>query len=76
MYILFTSSNDTNFFNLLFDIKDWSVHYNITYKIKYWKTAIKLILPNNDDYFLFCLTWNPDHPCDYRLIEPMKIDKS
>lgn len=74
MYILFSGHDDQSFFNLLFEIKDWSVKYNITYKVKLSKNGIKLVLPNNDNYFYFCLTWDPEGYYDYKLIEPMKVD--
>lgn len=38
--------------------------------------GIKFILPNNDNYFLFCLTWNPERQYNFKIIEPMKIDKT
>ena len=74
MYILFTGKDDISFFNLLWEIKDWSVQYNISYKIKLFKNGVRLILPERDNYFYFCLTWNPERNYDYKLIEPMKVD--
>lgn len=75
MYIIFDGS-DEGFFNLLFELKDWSNQHNILYKVKLHKQGIKLVLPQHDDYFYFCLTWNPERHYNYKLIEPMKIDNS
>lgn len=74
MYIVFTGTDDISFFNLLFELKDWSVKHNILYKVKLSKMGIRLILPTKDNYFYFCLTWNPENSYDYRIIEPMKVD--
>lgn len=76
MYIVFTGTNDVDFFNLLFELKYWSTQHDILYKVKFCKMGIKFILPSNDNYFFFCLTWNPERNYNFKIIEPMKIDKS
>lgn len=68
--------DDIDLFHLFSELKDWANHHNIIYKIKPFKMGIKFILPNNDNYFLFCLTWNPERQYNFKIIEPMKIDKT
>jgi hypothetical protein len=64
------------------NIKSWAEKYNIAYRTKDIKYTVRLTFDDDKFYNFFAVTWDPkaDHMQhvlkEYRLIEPMKVDKS
>lgn len=60
------------------ELEMWAEKYNIhkkSYKLKMINDVIKLTFKDNNLYSFFCLTWQPQAPCEYLefdIIEPMK----
>ena len=64
------------------EIHEWATQAEIVYKTKMVKHKFRLMLPSEQDYSHFTLSWNPTATIvwqnwmnDYRMIEPMKVDK-
>ena len=59
----------------------WCETYNISYVKKVVKYTVRVTFADDQHYSFFALTWNPRHPrfrdwlLNFRLIEPMKIDR-
>ena len=69
------------FGGLIEEIYTWAARTEIRYKTKTVKNKFRLILPSEQDYSHFTLSWNPTMRYSsqwfmrYRIVEPMKIDK-
>jgi len=78
MYIAFDLVN----FHHLTDIRDaldeWQEKYDIPFQIKTVKNVTRVAFASDELYSFFAITWNPPYAYlkTYRVVEPMKLDKS
>ena len=75
MYIVFDLSKN----NLGLDIHTvnqalyaWSDRYNIPYNTKFHKLTKRITFDNEEIYSFFAMTWTGP---EYRLVDPMKVDR-
>ena len=76
MYIVFDLSQsklgrDINSINRA--LHAWSDHYNIPYNTKFHKMTKRVTFDNEETYSFFAMTWTGP---EYRLVDPMKVDRS
>lgn len=59
------------------ELNRWFEQHQIQFHIKQINHKLKITFSNPEHYTYFCLTWDPLSVItkNYRLIEPMKIDK-
>ena len=76
MYIVFDLHKST----LGSDIRDinqalhaWSDQHNIPYNTKFHKFTKRVTFDNEQTYSFFAMTWTGP---EYRLVDPMKVDRS
>ena len=54
-------------------LHDWSDQYNIPYNTKFHKSTKRVTFDNEETYSFFAMTWTGPK---YRLVDPMKVDRS
>ena len=78
MYILFefpeeaTTASHLNRY-LVQQLHEWSDQYNIPYNTKTVKWNRRVTFDNDETYSFFAMTWTGP---EYRLVDPMKIDRN
>jgi hypothetical protein len=62
---------------LIKELDNWYYTHQIQFHIKKMNYKLKVTFAEPEHYTFFCLTWNPKsvNTREYKLIEPMKIDK-
>lgn len=78
MYIVFDLPNNDLVigrfnYNLNQLLHAWSDRYNIPYNTKIHKLTKRITFDNDETYSFFAMTWTGP---EYRLIDPMKVDRS
>jgi hypothetical protein len=60
------------------ELEIWYRKHTIAYQIKTVKYVTRVAFASDELYSFFALTWNPQNPTlrKYRVVEPMKLDKS
>lgn len=51
----------------------WSDRYNIPYNTKFHKLTKRVTFDNEEVYSFFAMTWTGP---EYKLVDPMKVDRS
>ena len=78
MYLVFDlpklGDNDPSTHTVAFllhrEIDLWYEKYQIAYKTKFHKNRLRLIFSNEDDYFFFMLSWNPNMSISGTKLDP------
>jgi hypothetical protein len=78
MYIAFDFPKDESViwaFNnkLNHELQAWSEQYGIHYNTKIHKQVKRITFDNKETYSFFAMTWTGP---EYRLVEPMNVDRS
>lgn len=55
------------------ELHAWSDQYNIPYNTKFHKMTKRVTFDNEETYSFFAMTWTGP---EYRLVDPMKVDRS
>lgn len=64
------------------NLQAWSERYNVEYRTKHIKYTVRVTFDDDKMYDFFAMTWRPKSQHmqnvleQYRLIEPMNLDKS
>lgn len=76
MYIVFDltqSKFGLEIYTLNQALHAWSDQYNIPYNTKFYKSTKRVTFDNEETYSFFAMTWTGP---EYRLVDPMKVDRS
>ena len=78
MYIAFDLVNQQHWNDIQDALDEWQKKYDIPFQIKTVKNVTRVVFASDELYSFFAITWNPPYAYlkTYRVVEPMKLDKS
>lgn len=78
MYIAFDLVNQQHWNDIIDALEKWEEKYEISFQTKTVKNVTRLVFESDELYSFFALSWNPPYAYlkNYRVVEPMKLDKS
>lgn len=78
MYIAFDLVNQQHWNDIIDALEEWEEKYEISFQTKTVKNVTRLVFESDELYSFFALSWNPPYAYlkTYRVVEPMKLDKS
>ena len=78
MYIAFDLVNQQHWNDIIDALEEWEEKYEISFQTKTVKYVTRLVFESEELYSFFALSWNPPYAYlkNYRVVEPMKLDKS
>jgi hypothetical protein len=78
MYIAFDLVYQHHWNDIQDALDEWQEKYDIPYQTKTVKNVTRVVFASDELYSFFAITWNPPYAYlkTYRVVEPMKLDKS
>ena len=78
MYIAFDFVSNQQWYDIKQALAQWQEKYDIPFQIKTVKNVTRVAFASDELYSFFAITWNPPYAYlkTYRVVEPMKLDKS
>ena len=78
MYIAFDLVNQQHWNDIQDALDEWQEKYDISFQTKTVKNITRVVFASDELYSFFAITWNPPYAYlkTYRVVEPMKLDKS